>query len=68
MQMNNDSTSQTFEAMHFAANATPHSETCLPALIRARAYELFEGRGRHPGHGLDDWIQAEREIRHHLGL
>jgi len=31
-------------------------------LIRARAYSLFESRGRQPGHALDDWLQAEREI------
>jgi len=29
--------------------------------IRARAYHLFELRGRQPGHALDDWLQAERE-------
>jgi len=31
-------------------------------LIRARAYSAFESRGRQPGHALDDWLQAEREI------
>ena len=31
-------------------------------LIRARAYRLFESRGQQPGHALDDWLQAEREI------
>ena len=31
-------------------------------LIRARAYRLFESRGQRPGHALDDWLQAEREI------
>ena len=31
-------------------------------LIRAQAYRLFELRGRQPGHALDDWLQAEREI------
>ena len=31
-------------------------------LIRARAYSLFELRGQQPGHALDDWLQAEREI------
>jgi len=29
--------------------------------VRARAYHLFELRGRQPGHELDDWLQAERE-------
>ncbi len=30
--------------------------------IELRAYELFEQRGREPGHDLDDWLQAEAEI------
>lgn len=32
--------------------------------IARRAYDLFEKRGRQPGHEVDDWIQAESEIRH----
>jgi hypothetical protein len=31
--------------------------------IRQRAYELYEQRGRADGHDLDDWLQAEREIK-----
>jgi hypothetical protein len=31
--------------------------------ISERAYELFEARGREPGVALDDWLQAERELR-----
>jgi DUF2934 family protein/uncharacterized protein DUF5677 len=30
--------------------------------ISQRAYEIFEARGRHHGHDLDDWLQAEREL------
>ncbi len=30
--------------------------------IRARAYELFEARGREEGHDLEDWFRAEEEI------
>jgi hypothetical protein len=33
-----------------------------------RAYELYTARGKQPGHDLDDWLQAEREIKHHKGL
>lgn len=40
---------------------------CVPDLIRKRAYQLFEERGRQPGHELDDWLQAEHEIKKHLG-
>ena len=32
--------------------------------IRAKAYELFERRGGEPGHELDDWLEAERELQH----
>jgi hypothetical protein len=31
--------------------------------IRQRAYELYEQRGRDDGRDLDDWLQAECEIK-----
>jgi hypothetical protein len=31
--------------------------------IQQRAYELYEQRGMTDGHELDDWLQAECEIR-----
>ena len=31
--------------------------------IQQRAYELYERRGRTDGHDLDDWLQAEYEIK-----
>ena len=31
--------------------------------IQKRAYELYEQRGRTDGHELDDWLQAECEIK-----
>jgi hypothetical protein len=37
---------------------SPHEER-----IARRAYELYEARGRGPGYDLDDWLQAERELR-----
>jgi hypothetical protein len=30
--------------------------------IRARAYELYERRGRGPGQDQQDWLCAEQEI------
>jgi hypothetical protein len=30
--------------------------------IRRRAYEIYLERGEEPGHELDDWLQAEREL------
>jgi hypothetical protein len=34
----------------------------LEAEIRRRAYELYEQRGRTPGHESEDWLVAEREV------
>jgi H+-transporting ATPase len=31
--------------------------------IAARAYEIYEERGRHDGQADQDWLEAEREIR-----
>jgi DUF2934 family protein len=31
--------------------------------IARRAYELYLWRGREDGHDLDDWLQAETEIK-----
>jgi hypothetical protein len=47
---------------------TPKSdEPTVPApikrQIRQRAYALYEQRGSTDGHELDDWLQAEREIK-----
>ncbi len=34
----------------------------LSQMITARAYELYEKRGRQDGHALEDWIRAESEV------
>jgi hypothetical protein len=34
--------------------------------IQQRAYQLYEQRGRTDGHDLDDWLQAEYEIKGRL--
>jgi DUF2934 family protein len=31
--------------------------------IAKRAFELYCERGRHDGHDVDDWLQAERELQ-----
>jgi hypothetical protein len=31
--------------------------------IRLRAYEIYLERGEQPGSELDDWLQAERELK-----
>ncbi len=30
--------------------------------IQQRAYEIYLKRGKEPGHQLEDWLQAEREL------
>jgi hypothetical protein len=55
-------------ALQYGADTSGCPVECVPDLIRKRAYELFEARGRQPGHELDDWLQAEREINQHLGI
>ena len=31
--------------------------------ISRRAYDLYLARGRAPGRDVDDWLEAERELR-----
>ena len=40
----------------------PEYSEDLKKKIAARAYEIFERRGRAPGHDVDDWREAESEI------
>lgn len=46
-----------------AANATPSYEE-----IAQRAYEIYERRGGGHGGEVNDWHQAERELREERGL
>ena len=32
-------------------------------VIEARAYEIYERRGREEGHAFEDWLRAESELR-----
>ena len=31
--------------------------------VSARAYALYVRRGKQPGHAIDDWLEAERQLR-----
>jgi Protein of unknown function (DUF2934) len=42
------------------SNGKPPAE--LESVIRARAYELYEKRGRQDGFAQQDWLQAEAEV------
>ena len=44
--------------------ASRYHQTDGPSLneqIRSRAFELYVERGKQPGDGVADWLQAERE-------
>ena len=44
-------------------NAVAKKPVDITPQIAKRAYELYEQEGRHDGHAVQDWVQAEREIR-----
>ena len=37
-------------------------------VIARRAFDIFESRGRSPGHELEDWSRAESELLHPVPL
>jgi hypothetical protein len=42
---------------------TTMPNTALPQdMIRERAYQLYESRGREPGQEEQDWFRAEKEL------
>jgi hypothetical protein len=50
-----------------AADRAPKARVDATAItehdIARRAHDLYLARGCEPGHQLDDWLQAERELR-----
>lgn len=40
----------------------------LPELIQKRAYEIYEAHGRQPDRQVEDWLQAEAEVKWHFGI
>jgi hypothetical protein len=68
--MNMSSKSTEYQSMETQAASAPQegagktSATDSPRLeqIRIRAHEIYLERGGQPGHDLDDWIQAERDL------
>ena len=41
----------------------PLGSANVSELIAARAHEMFQSRGGEHGRDLDDWLQAEQEVR-----
>ena len=58
---------KTGEAVTTAADSTSKSQvqpaTVTNSDVARRAYDLYLGRGCEHGHDVDDWMQAERELR-----
>jgi hypothetical protein len=52
--------------IHYSSDTQSCSPNCTQQLIRERAYELFKQRNGTSGGELADWLQAERELEHHL--
>ena len=32
--------------------------------VQKKAYELYVKRGKRSGHAIDDWLEAERLVKH----
>ncbi|MFL5318601.1 MAG: DUF2934 domain-containing protein [Myxococcaceae bacterium] len=48
----------------FSTPSQPQRNTFIDrAQTEQRAYELFLARGSQHGHDVEDWLQAEREVR-----
>jgi Protein of unknown function (DUF2934) len=43
--------------------AAPFASEITEGDIARRAFELYCDRGREDGHDVDDWLNAERELR-----
>jgi hypothetical protein len=61
-------TNQEMSPIMYGPDTSGCPSECLPDLIRKRACQRFESRGRQPGHELEDWLQAERETNQYSGI
>ena len=47
-------------------SSAPRPVEDIPPQVRQRiaevAYQLYEKRGKQPGHEVDDWLEAERRV------
>ena len=58
----NGSTESQATSTQAEAGELPVGNSARDEEIRLRAYEIYLERGEQPGHELDDWLQAEREL------
>ncbi|MGI8783694.1 MAG: DUF2934 domain-containing protein [Acidobacteriota bacterium] len=57
------SSKQSTAKRFYTRSVSVTAEAPTPDEIRQRAYELYLARGAGPRHHLEDWLQAERELR-----
>ena len=50
-------------AVPMEAQIGQHEADALDAQVRQRAHAIYLERGGQDGFDMDDWLQAEREIR-----
>ena len=50
---------------HLVTKDTADVERPSRGEIARLAYDFYEMRGRRDGHDVDDWLSAERQLRHH---
>ncbi len=56
-------------AANGASTSGPNgSAPVTDADVARRAYALYLARGGEPGHDVEDWLQAERDLRGAIGL
>ena len=59
---NAQATSNTQASSPSKASGSVKANGDLEAAIRARAYQIYEERGRTDGLAQEDWVRAEREV------
>jgi hypothetical protein len=51
------------ESTNRAASSGVPQQSVSSADVERRAYQIYCERGREHGHDVEDWLQAERELR-----
>ena len=54
---------RTATAADRASKSMAQPATVTDSDVARRAHDLYVGRGGEHGHDVDDWLQAERELR-----
>ena len=66
--MNSDRDEAAMAGRQFEHDTSGRYPGCFADAVRVRAYAIYLARGDRPGSAEEDWLQAERELKHHFGL